>query len=554
MANIILKLNGTIDSALESSDPLERISTGSRVDVLVSGKKSTYCIVRKNKDVIAAIGYVCHVDSDSTEAALLDILNSFNETQIGNIKKVLIGQYILLIKKNKSIFVFSDFMGVRNIFYSDDGMIITSSYSQAENLLQTSPADLDINKVFEFLAMRHILYPTWLGQFTGHKHIKWLLPYEYIVINTENPGFRLGSIVYFINNRKQTDYFQLSNELLNTLKSIIGRNEYKNSVVAASLTGGRDSRLVAAIAAGQYPNIHYRTAVSLQKYNSVRDLKVAKKVARVSGIPLDIYQFQPGRDEERFRQITEGFVPTYNHSITPLIDNSATYSLGFGGAFGTELFVPIPWSSIDEYIKAGIERANKFLHAEEDFWTSFRESLYSQFRKTKEHYRLIDDDDRDYIRLFNLLDTARYSSFILSAFNNEGYHLEPYGNYAVLDLALRVAPKLWGNHRKLGGNALIQKVAMSALSPRLARIFTYSTLRPMLPFSVTSLPLYMLGFTLQAANSLRGKFVNAKKGLITSNLPGGYYASDGWEKQFVDRTNKIYGLEFNTSIVKVLKK
>jgi len=333
----------------------------------------------------------------------------------------------------------------------------------------------------------------------------------------------------------------LSTELLSILGAIIGRKEFKNSSVAASLTGGRDSRLIAAIAAAQFPNIHYRIAISSKRSTSLRDLGVAKKIAKVSGIPLDVYPFQHGQDEKRFCTLTEGFAPSFNHSITPLINNAGAYSLGFGGVYGTELFMPIPWNSIDDYVQLSIDSAKKVLKVEDGFWKYFREALYDEFQRTKDHYHLSDSDERDYIRLFNLLDTARYSSFIISAFNRSGYQLEPYGSYAVLDLALRVAPTLWGNHRRFGGNALVQKAAMAKLDPRLGKLMTYAHMRPMVPLSITSTPLYIFGFTKQIALWLGNKIVAFNKVQMRTDFSEGYYLSNGWEKHFIKRSVKKYG-------------
>ena len=155
--------------------------------------------------------------------------------------------------------------------------------------------------------------------------------------------------------------------------------------------------------------------------------------------------------------------------------------------------------------------------------------------------------DRRNRRLF-LLNTARYGSFIISAFNRSGYQLEPYGSYSVLDLALRVAPKLWGNHKGLRGNAWIQGGAMAKLNPRMAKIMTYSSFRPMLPFSITTAPLYMLGLTLQVANKLRERFSGIKIGSRRIDLPGGNYLSDSWEIPFLRRTAEKYGMHLPSDL------
>lgn len=542
MADILIRLNGIDDVAKKQNEKVERINVGSQAECQIYGKKGTFCLVRKGEDAIASIGYVCHIDGDSVQATLSQILSSFDESQIGDIKKKLVGQYVLLIKRNDRIYLLSDFMGVRNIFYSDNGLVFSSSFSKVEDLVQTNSIDLDTYKVREFLAMRNICYPAWIGGSTEHKRIKWLLPYEYITIDLSISSFRLGSIVYTIDNEKQQDCSLLSSELLSILRAIIGRKEFKNSLVAASLTGGRDSRLVAAIAVEEFSSIHFRAAVSSEKYTSLKDWEIADKLAKIQGIPLDVYRFQPGRDEERFRELTEGFTPLYNRSITPLIDSAGSYSLGFGGVFGTELFAPIPWISIDSYVKERITNAKKALIVEDSFWNHLRELIYDEFKRIKEHYQLSNDDDRDYIRLFTLINTARYSSFILAAFNRAGYQLEPYGNYSIFNLALRVSPTLWGNKRRLGGDALVHKTAMAKLNPRLARVMTYSSFRPMLPLSIASIPFYLNGFVIQVAYWLVEKFKNINKEPIRKDFPGGYYISDGWEKEFLGRTVTKYGL------------
>ena len=542
MANILLRLDGVKGGPIKPHGAVEQISAGQQAECWIYGKEGTFSLVRNGEDAIASVGYVCHVDGDSVQETLSQILTSFDESQIGDLKKKLVGQYVLLIKKGHNIYLFSDFMGARNIFYSDDGRVISSSFSQVEDLVQTSPGDLDMYKVLEFLAVKHVLYPAWLGRSTKHKRVKWLLPYEYLAIDVANSSLRLGSVVYSIDNKKQSDRSLLSEGLLSTLRAIVGRKEFKDSPVAASLSGGRDSRLVAAIATEYYRKIRYRIAVAPGHFDSLKDMEVARKLARVRGVPLDVYQFQPGRDEERFREQTEGFSPSFNNKLAPLLDGVGSYSLGFGGVFGTELFMPIPWNSIDEFVQERVERAKEALKVEEGFWKSFRESLYEEFKRTKEHFQLSNSDDHDYIRLFILLDTARYGSFILSAFNRSGYQLEPYGSYAVLDLALRVAPALWGNHRRFGGDARVQQAAMAKLHPRMGRVLTYKNYRPMLPLSGAAFPLYLMGFTLQAGDWLRRKFDKSLKEATRTDLPEGYYLSDGWAKQFLDRTVEKYGL------------
>jgi hypothetical protein len=542
MADILIRLDGGMHASHIQHKAVEPIYTSLKAGSWVYGEQGTFCTVQDGEDAIGAIGYLGLVEGESIRETLCRILESFREDQVRELKERLVGQYVLVVKKGSRICIFADVLGARNVFYSEDCAVISSSFSDVEAILKAGSVNLDEYKVLEYLAMRHVLYPAWLGRATFHKRIKWLLPYEFISIDLQGGSFRLDSVTYSIENRKERDCSILSSELLSTLSSITFRKEFEGCPVGATLTGGHDSRLIAAIAARKYENIHFRIATSTENPRSLLDWKVAEKVARARRVPLDVYEFQIGRDEERFYNLTEGFSPSYNHTVAPLLDGAARYSLGLGGAFGTEMFMPIPWGSIDEFIRERVQVAQRYLRADDKFWRTFGERLLDQFGEIKSHYRLTNSDERDYIRLFGLLVTARYGSFILSAFNRTGYQLDPYGSYALLALALRVSPALWGDHRRFGGNGLVQKGAMRMIDPRMGRILAYMHSRPMLPLTILTAPLYLIGFILQAVSWLRSRQNSPTKDQRKSPLPGGTYQSDGWEEQFLRRTADNYGL------------
>lgn len=507
------------------------------IDCRVSGAADTFALFRQNSDVVVSLGYVCFADGESMPATLKQILGAFAESKIARLKQTLVGQYVLLVKKGDFVYLFSDFMGSRNLFYSSDGRAVATSFVTLENWLGLETAALDVHKVYEFVAMRHVFYPSSLGRNTIHKKINCLYPYEYIAIDTVNRVFRVETIDFYIENHKQVRCRVLADRLLHNLDEIVERSEFKALPVAASLTGGHDSRLVAVLAADKFPGIRFRAAVSQTRPSTAKDLSVARKIARIRKVPLDVYNFRHGRDEERFLELTEGFVPAFNHSITPLLDAAGAYSLGLGGVYGSELFKAIPWNTIEEFVTSGVAAARKFLKVDDGFWNEFCFAIYKEFAGIRQHYHLGDQsDERDYIRIFNLLGTARYSSFILTAFNRTGYQLEPFSSYKIFELALSVPPALWGDHRKLGGAALVQKAAMARLDPVVARVMTYSSFRPMAPFSISSAPLYALGFALQTADWLKSRLKKSKNQLLRTDLPDGSYFSDGWEKHFIART------------------
>jgi hypothetical protein len=541
MADILIRLDGGMHVSHMQHKVVEPICTSPKAGSWVYGEQGTFCTAEDGEDAIAAIGYLSLMEGESIRETLCRILESFREDQVRELKERLVGQYVLVVKKGSRICVFADVLGARNVFYSEDCAVVSSSFSDVEAILKTGSVNLDRYKVLEYLAMRHVLYPTWLGHATSHKRIKWLLPYEFISIDLKGGSLRLDSVTYSIDNRKERDCSILSRELTSTLSSITFHKEFERCPVGATLTGGHDSRLIAAIAARKYKDIHFRIATSAENPRSLLDWEVAEKVARARRVPLDVYEFQIGRDEERFYDLTEGFSPSYNHTVAPLLDGAVRYSLGLGGAFGTEMFMPILWSSIDDFIRERLQVAQRYLRVDDEFWRTFRNRLLDQFGEIKLHYRLTNPDERDYIRLFGLLVTARYGSFILSAFNRAGYQLDPYGSYALLALSLRVSPALWGDHRRFGGNGLVQKGAMRMLDPRMGRILTYMHSRPMLPLTILTAPLYLIGFIFQAVSWLRSRQNDPTKDQRENHLPDGIYLSDGWEEQFLRRTSDKYG-------------
>ena len=545
MANFLIhRSDGGVSSGQQDrSQETYILKLGDKFNCSIYGDKRTYTLIQEKEDAILTIGYASMLDGSSTPKMLMLALETFDETQIIDLKKKLIGEYVLVVKKGGNVYVFSDFIGVRNIFYSAEGTLASSSFSLLEDLTGTRVSDFDPYKLNEFIAMGHSIYPCWLGHATYHRGIHWLRPNEYLVIDIVRGDLRLRSTSFYFDNTKQSDISTLADDLLSGLHKIIAREEFNQLQVAASLTGGHDSRLIAAIAAELYPTLRFRIAASPNNAHSLGDLRVARKLAAVGQIPLDIYWFKPGRDESRFTDQTEGLSSDFNNTMAPLLDGTGAYSLGLGGAFGTELFMPIRWKSIDEFIHVKIAKAKRALFVERDFWRTFRDSLYKEFEEIKKHYVLKDYDERDYVRLFYIAATARYGSFILSAFNQKGLQLDPYASYSVLELALRIAPDLWGDHRLLKGNSLVQKVAMAKSNPAMGRVTTYGYNRPMLPLSPRTFPLYLAGYACHILDYIvHSKLL--RKGSVAKKSPmlsGGSYLSDGWESSFLKRTAEKYG-------------
>lgn len=520
-----------------------KIELNSKWTIFITGPNRTYTYYEKDENFIFAFGYVCETNSYSMQDTLFKCLDAFEENNIVSLKKKLLGQFIIIIKKNSNVFILNDFIGARNVFYNSDDNLTTSSLSWAEKSIGSRPEFFNHYKTLEYLVLREVKYPTWLGHKTMNKNINWLLPYEYIKINIKEDKFEIKQISYDIDNKKDSNLDFLSEKLLQHLSQVIERKEFLNSAIGCSLTGGRDSRLVATLASSIFPKCRYRIAISKYNKNSLKDLNVARKISKINKIHLDVYELIPDVHETLFRTLTEDMIPAYNITITPLIINNHRYSLTFGGVYGSEIFEPILSSNITNYkhniavrIKTTITSSNKYID-------QFMESVENQLDDIQKHYHLKENDERDYIRIFQILITARYSSFILAAMAQFGYDLEPYGSYPLVEFALQINPKFWGNKKSLIGDATVQKAALYRISKNTSRIMAYSSYRPAMPFSFRSSIKYFGCYFLHLYNSMLRKLSYKAQRKQILRLPGFKYRSNSWYKYYLNRIDKYQSIK-----------
>lgn len=514
------------------------LELNSKWKLYISSVYRTYEYYEKDGDFIISIGYVCRENAYSMKDTLRECLANFDENNLVSLKKELLGQFIIIIKKNHTVFILNDFIGGRNIFYNSDHNLVTSSFALAEESIGSGPDFFNNYKTLEYLTLREVKYPAWLGQTTMNNKINWLLPYEYLKLNINEDNFEVKRILFEIDNKKDSNLNLLSEKLLHQLSKVMERKEFLNSTIACSLTGGRDSRLVATLAANIYPNCRYRIAISKSNQKSLKDFRVAKKISMVNKINLDTYEFIPSVHEKLYRTLTEDMVPTYNITITPLIVNNHRYSLTFGGVYGSEIFEPILSNNINNYKRNLAARIMSSITSSNQFIDKFMESLENQLADIKKYYSLKEADERDYIRIFQLLVTARYSSFILSAMAQFGYDFEPYGSYPLVEFALQINSKLWGNKKTLFGDATVQKAALFKISKKTSRIIAYSSYRPVMPFSLRSSARYFIGYFLHTCEWMNKK-INFKKQIRKTLVLSGFnYTSDEWYKYYISRIDK----------------
>lgn len=472
------------------------------------------------------LGYVYCVDMSLNEY-FNNLLLDFNEGQIPEIKKTLHGQYTLLLLVKNILYIYSDFLQSRPIYYSFESKIICSRFDEICQF--TSNDSFDDYKIFEYLAMKHIVYPSFLSNSTLNEEIYRLRAYEYLKINLDNGLIEVGNLIFEINNKKEYSLDIISNKIERKLKSLIYNPDFKNKKIGLTLTGGFDSRLISFIAKSYYSNSYFRIAVNKGKVS--KDYSIAKKISRITNKNLIVFENDPDLQQNLFYKITDGFSPKENSIITPLVIENV-FDLSIGGVFGTELYNVVNFNNIKEFVEYSIDNIkSKFIDADINI-TKLRNEIFDEFEQLKLHYYFVEKNDKDLIRLFILNCIASFNTTILSAYNINGNNYEPYGTFPIIELGFQIPdkfPKIW----KYGNKFMIQKNIMYRLDKRVSLINStrYSPLSPLNVFSFFS---YLIGHNKLKKDIKRGVFDEIKnpKQIIINNWK---YLSDDWCEGFVNK-------------------
>lgn len=542
MADFLIGLGKTSYNIINQKCLYFDLSTDLKGRLVIIGSNQTYFVEHNGNDFIVSLGYLKDLKEESISNSLKGLLKNFAENRITEFKQNLIGQFVLLVKKANELFLFTDFLGARNIFYSVDKRYISTSFNLIEDVIGANADDLDFDKFLEFIAVR-TFYPSWIGRDSINKRIKWLMPYEYIKINLSDNSLSIKKIQFCMNNKKSKDYEKLAKKLKEILEEAIMIREFSDSIVASSITGGIDSRLIGLIVSKTYKNTRLRISYSEDKYDSLYDLKIAKKLSEIAGLPLDVYKFNHAVHLSKYYQLTEGMSPIFNKTITPILEGASIYKIGFGGSYASELFEPLPYSSSFNFIAERLMRSKRFIDSREYFWGNLYDSFKNQMEEIKKYYVIEEDNEIDYLRIFYLNHTSRYSSFLVRGFNQHGLQIEPYGSFRLLELALQLDQKLFGNSKwSIEGEKKIQKTAIRLINESIAKQIAFKEFRPSVPFSMKSLNLYLNGFFEKSLYSIRSRITRmniSKKKVI---LPNATYISDGFDYNLIKKVNERYGV------------
>ncbi len=525
MAGFIYRFGTERPDASGSEGKAHALSLHSHMTLFYN--EGTVTRVTDGDDSVTVLGYACKPDC-CLETYLSGWLENFTVGRIGEMKRELLGQYAVVVFKAGFFYLFSDFLQTRSIYYDPEGKTVGTSFRAVRPSPMSEP---DEYKVFEFLAMRHCQYPAWLGNTTLDRRVKRLRPWEYLNLDSRTGAMEAIGIELQIDNTRITSLKEVTNRTLTVLREAVRHPAMRESRVESTLTGGFDSRLVTALVQEYYPETGLRTAVWNGRESLDHD--VAMRVASAFSLPLCVYRSDPDARPEAFYAMTEGLVPRENAIITPILENVDYGVLGFGGSYGTELYSPLAYADGDSLIAGYVDRARKFVPANEAYYERFEEALRLELERIERHYPLACPDGRDVLRLFRLINTACFSAPIVSAFNIRGRQYEVFGTFPVIEAGLKIPYEYLGGKHTFGRFYLIPKHIMEQIAPKAAKIAT-THFCPMRPLSLSSFVSYATGrLTRSRYYKRQAKFRTGKTKRLFLEREHLRYASGEWFEGFL---------------------
>lgn len=443
--------------------------------------------IKNDKGSAIIIGFAC-VPEGKVEQYVENLLNNFSQEKIPIVKKELVGQYLIVLTFGSTCYLFSDFLAVRTFFYSKESKLVCSSFEVLYDTLGDNAKFQNMYNYYEFITMKKCCYPGWLNNTTFDNRIFKLRGYEYIVLNTDTGECEIKDFIIEIDNTKNYDIALLKKETLDALKKTSCFPEYKGKTIHSTLTGGFDSRLITSIVCNYYPNTSLRIA-SFKDVKSL-DLFISRRLSRVFDSSLIKYVIDQDVEDD-FYLMTDYLSPKDNSIMTEMFRNANDCELGFGGAFGSELYSTLPFDSILQMIEGFKQKAVETM-PDNNGVDLFIESLNQEIQDITDHFSLNDENEKDIVRLFILINTSAFASQFISAYDILGKQCEPIASFSVIEKGLQIPYEYQGSPSTYGRFYLIPKMIVEQINYRAGKVMS-SHFCPMLPLSLRTVSKYLIG-------------------------------------------------------------
>jgi hypothetical protein len=249
-------------------------------------KKIENFIEKPNGDFCCIAGTGIYMNATGEEA--LDFIYRDFENDIESIRKKIIGNYVIAIKKNNRIVVFVDKYQVLKVYYYniDGNWFITNSLADIGNVL-------DQINIHEYSFIQETMLAGTIGTQAIFQNVFRLFGHQYIEIDCRDNHFTIKEMPY---SRKRRNFDGRSIESAVSEYADIVRAKFAivanifGSNIRIHQTGGLDNRTVfsAFMAVGCKPGIVYGIGNSIITSTKNEDLLICKEFQKI--FRLDFYE------------------------------------------------------------------------------------------------------------------------------------------------------------------------------------------------------------------------------------------------------------------------
>ena len=237
---------------------------------------------------LEAIGHRFKGHSDTE--ILLHLYLVYGEKMLGRLNGIF--AFALWDKRNQSLFVARDALGVKPLYFSEtvQGFVFAS---ELKGLLQLSPQlkELDIPSLHRYLSF------LWCpGEGTPLRDVRKLLPGEAMSVKSGKIAHRWTwyQLPIFREIKANLSETEAITRTTTLLRQAVQRQLVADVPVGAFLSGGLDSSAIVALARETVPDIRCFTIETIggQDPGTTDDLPYARRVAQHLNVPLDVVKIE----------------------------------------------------------------------------------------------------------------------------------------------------------------------------------------------------------------------------------------------------------------------
>ncbi len=318
----------------------------------------TYNLVQRGKNFIASTGTLIYKDKVGKEA-LEELFFDMDITDIKDIRKELMGSYVVVYKKDDLMKVFVDETNTYAFYYSIDAdkFILTNTFYHIARCLKQQISKCEM--------IEYALESCVLDEKTPFNNINRIQAEDCIVLDLKNKKYAVEKVELNEYKLVNTEPQKIIDELCAVIRKYAKRQRNLTDNPVLFTTGGVDSRLMLAtyLDAGFEPSIASWKGSPIIMNTKIQDTEITKKIAETMDLNYQEYDVSQNfledykkLDKKEFDDVGEyAVLYAHNKKWMHMIRNNVNIEFADFGYFGEILK---GWDLLDEKYKNPMKLAD----------------------------------------------------------------------------------------------------------------------------------------------------------------------------------------------------